>query len=503
MDVPTRTREDFHKAAAGLKPDTRMLIDGKLVEAKSGRKFETVNPANDQVIAAVPSGDVADVDAAVASCRKAFKSGVWSRMEPRRRMEVMYRWAGLVDKHALELGLMESIDVGKPIRDVLGEQGDIAASSLTIRFFAEAIDKVEGAVTNTASSAFHYIIREPLGVVACIAPWNYPLMIAAWKVAPALAMGNSVILKPAQVSPLSATLFAKLFLEAGGPPGVFNVVHGTGSTAGKALALHMDVDKISFTGSTEVGKLMMVYAGQSNLKRVTVETGGKSPQIITADAPDLDAAVEYAVNGVYANKGEMCSAGSRLLVDARIHDEFVARFQEKAKANFHIGDPLDPSTTMGPLVSRNQQKAVLGYIDIAKQEGATCALGGRTPPGFDQGAYVEPTLFTGVQHAMRIAREEVFGPVAAVLKFRTNEEAVEIANDSIFGLAAGIWTRDVTTAHKMARDIDAGVIWVNCYDLSDMTQPWGGFKQSGTGRDKCLETLLTVSQTKSVWVNLT
>jgi gamma-glutamyl-gamma-aminobutyraldehyde dehydrogenase len=398
---------------------------------------------------------------------------------------------------------MESIDVGKPIRDVLGEQGDIAASSLTIRFFAEAIDKVEGAVTNTATSAFHYIIREPLGVVACIAPWNYPLMIAAWKVAPALAMGNSVILKPAQVSPLSATLFAKLFLEAGGPPGVFNVVHGTGSTAGKALALHMDVDKISFTGSTEVGKLMMVYAGQSNLKRVTVETGGKSPQIITADAPDLDAAVEYAVNGVYANKGEMCSAGSRLLVDARIHDEFVARFQEKAKANFHIGDPLDPSTTMGPLVSRNQQKAVLGYIDIAKQEGATCALGGRTPPGFDQGAYVEPTLFTGVQHAMRIAREEVFGPVAAVLKFRTNEEAVEIANDSIFGLAAGIWTRDVATAHKMARDIDAGVIWVNCYDLSDMTQPWGGFKQSGTGRDKCLETLLTVSQTKSVWVNLT
>jgi len=280
-------------------------------------------------------------------------------------------------------------------------------------------------------------------------------------------------------------------------------VHGTGGTVGKALGLHMDVDKISFTGSTDVGKLMMVYAGQSNLKRVTVETGGKSPQIITAGAPDLGVAVDYAISGIYANKGEMCSAGSRLLVDARIHDEFVARFQEKAKANFHIGDPLDPSTTMGPLVSRNQQKAVLGYIDIAKQEGATCALGGRTPPGFDQGAYVEPTLFTGVQHAMRIAREEVFGPVAAVLKFRTNEEAVEIANDSIFGLAAGIWTRDVTTAHKMARDIDAGVIWVNCYDLSDMTQPWGGFKQSGTGRDKCLETLLTVSQTKSVWVNLT
>src|SRR5205823_2655828 len=242
VDAPTMTREDFHKAAASLKPDTRMLIDGKLVEARSGKKFETINPANDQVIAAVPSGDVADVDAAVASCRKAFKSGVRSRMEPRKRMQVMYRWADLVDRHALELGLLESIDVGKPIRDVLGEQGDIAATSLTIRFFAESIDKIEGIVTNTASSAFHYIIREPLGVVACIAPWNYPLMIAAWKVAPALAMGNSVILKPAQISPLSATLFAQLFLEAGGPPGVFNVVHGTGTIAGKALALHMDVD---------------------------------------------------------------------------------------------------------------------------------------------------------------------------------------------------------------------------------------------------------------------
>jgi gamma-glutamyl-gamma-aminobutyraldehyde dehydrogenase len=233
-----------------------------------------------------------------------------------------------------------------------------------------------------------------------------------------------------------------------------------------------------------------------------VETGGKSPQIVTADAPDLDAAVEYAVNGIYANKGEMCSAGSRLLVDARIHDEFVERFREKARGAFAPGDPLDPATTMGPLVSRNQQKNVLGYIDIAREEGATCALGGRTPPGFEHGAYVEPTLFTGVRHGMRIAREEVFGPVAAVLPYRTLEEAIAMANDSIFGLAAGIWTRDVATAHKMARAIDAGVIWVNCYDVSDMTQPWGGFKQSGTGRDKCLETLLTVSQTKSVWINL-
>jgi gamma-glutamyl-gamma-aminobutyraldehyde dehydrogenase len=293
-----------------------------------------------------------------------------------------------------------------------------------------------------------------------------------------------------------------LFLEAGGPPGVFNVVHGTGSGVGKALALHGDVDKISFTGSTEVGKLMMVYSGQSNLKRVTVETGGKSPQIVTADAPDLDAAVDCALAGIYANKGEMCSAGSRLLVDAKVHDEFVARFREKARTAFTPGDPLDPATTMGPLVSRTRQESVLGFIADARAEGAACVLGGRAPPGLERGAYVEPTLFDGVRADMRIAREEVFGPVAAVLAYRTLDEAIAIANDSIFGLAAGIWTRDVATAHRMARAIDAGVIWVNCYDVGDMTQPWGGFKQSGTGRDKCLETLLTVSQTKSVWIQL-
>ncbi|MBI3798425.1 MAG: aldehyde dehydrogenase family protein [Deltaproteobacteria bacterium] len=496
------TREDFHQQAAALRPETRMLIDGKLVNAKSGKNFETVNPASDEVVATIPLGDVEDVELAVASARKAFKSGVWSRMEPRARMEVMYRFADLISENALQFGLLESLDVGKPIVDLLGANGDVAAAALTVRYFGEAIDKIEGTVTTTAADTFHYILRQPLGVVVSITPWNYPLLIAAWKVAPALAVGNSVILKPAEQSPLSATLLAQLFMEAGGPAGVFNVVHGPGGTVGKTLALHMDVDKISFTGSTAVGKLMMVYSGQSNLKRVTVETGGKSPQIITANAPDLDIAAQFAVSGIYANKGEMCSAGSRLLVDARIHDEFVARFAAKTKATFTIGDPLDPATTMGPLVSRKQQKSVLSSIDIAKQEGAQLVLGGRTPAGFDSGAYVEPTLFIDVHPGMRIAREEVFGPVAAVLPFKTIDEAVQIANDSIYGLAAGIWTADIRTAHKMARDLDAGVIWVNCYDLSDMTQPWGGFKQSGTGRDKCLETLLTVSQTKSVWINL-
>jgi gamma-glutamyl-gamma-aminobutyraldehyde dehydrogenase len=500
IDAKALTYGDFRRRAASLNPETRMLIDGSLVEARSGRRFETVNPANGAVIATVPSGDAEDVDRAVAAARRSFRSGIWSRLEPRTRIEVLYRLAAAIDAHALEFALLDALDVGKPVGDML--TGDVPAAALTFRYFAETIDKLDGAVTTTAADAFHYILRQPLGVVGCIAPWNYPLLIAAWKLAPALAVGNSVVLKPAQQSPLSAVLLAQLFLEAGGPPGVLNVVHGTGGTVGKALALHMDVDKISFTGSTEIGKLMMVYAGQSNLKRVTVETGGKSPQIVTAEVADLDRAVDYAITGIYANKGEMCSAGSRLLVDRAIHDAFVEKFTAKVGRAFRIGDPLDPATTMGPLVSRSQQQRVLSYIDIGRKEGARLALGGGPPAGFSEGAYVEPTLFTGVTSEMTIAREEIFGPVAAVVPFATTEEAVAIANDSIFGLAAGIWTRDLATAHKMARDIDAGVIWVNCYDHGDMTQPWGGFKQSGTGRDKCLETLLTVTQTKSVWIHL-
>ena len=499
MQTPT---QDFHQLASVLQPETRMIIDGKLVDARSGKRFETTNPANDETLASVPLGDVEDVDLAVASARAAFRAGVWSRLEPRARMQVMYRMADLIAENAVRLGLMDSVNVGKPITDMINPNGDIAAAALTFRFFGEAIDKIEGAVTATAPNAFHYIVRQPIGVVACIAPWNYPLLIAAWKLAPALAIGNSVILKPAQISPFSATMLGQLFLEAGGPPGVLNVVHGAGGTVGKALALHQDVNKISFTGSTDVGKMMMVYSGQSNLKRVTVETGGKSPQIVTADVPDLDVAVDYAVNGIYGNKGEMCSAGSRLLVDARIHDDFVMKFKARTRESVRIGDPLDTATTMGPLASRNQQKNVLSEINLARQEGATLALGGHTPEGFDGGAYVEPTLFTGVNNGMRIAREEVFGPVAAVLPFETIEEAVAIANDSIYGLSASVWTSDVTTAHKVARDLEAGVVWVNCYDLGDMTQPWGGLKQSGIGRDKCLETLNAVSESKSVWINL-
>jgi gamma-glutamyl-gamma-aminobutyraldehyde dehydrogenase len=390
--------------------------------------------------------------------------------------------------------------MGKPISEMVNI--DVPGAAMTFQYFAETIDKIDGQVTNTAASEFHYILREPLGVVGCVVPWNYPLMMASWKVAPALAAGNSVILKPAEQSPLSGNLMAKLFMEAGGPAGVFNVVQGLGEEAGKALALHMDVDKIAFTGSAEIGKLMLIYAGQSNMKRVSTECGGKTPQIILGDVPDLDVAAQYAVNGIYGNQGEVCNAGSRLLVDAKLHDAFVEKFMEKAKASFQPGDPLDPKTTMGPLVTREQQKRVLNYISIGKKEGAKLALGGKLPKGLDAGCYVAPTLFTGVTNKMQIAQEEIFGPVGAVIPVKNLEQAIAIANDSIYGLAASVWTRDLSTAHKAARDLQAGVIWVNCFDHGDMTQPWGGYKQSGQGRDKCFETMLHHTQTKSVWMHI-
>jgi gamma-glutamyl-gamma-aminobutyraldehyde dehydrogenase len=490
----------WHKLADNLKPETRCFIDGDFVAAEKGGTFETLNPATGDAIAEVARGTAEDIDAAVAAARRAFKSGVWSRMAPRKRMNVLYRYAQRIAEHGREFALLDTLDMGKPISEMINS--DVPSAAQTLQFFAETIDKLDGMVTNTASSALHYILRQPLGVVGCIVPWNYPLMMAAWKIAPALAAGNTVVLKPAEQSPLSALLLAQLFIEAGGPPGVLNVVPGLGEEAGRALALHNDVDKIGFTGSVEVGKLMMVYAGQSNMKRVTTECGGKTPQIVLGDVPDLDTAVQYAVDGIYGNQGEVCNAGSRLLVEQKILDEFTERFREKSKAAFAPGDPLDPATTMGPLVTAEHQQRVLGYVEIGKQDGATLDFGGGVPSGFERGCYVEPTLFTGVNNGMRIAREEIFGPVASILPVRDAADAIAIANDSIYGLAASIWTSDVSTAHRFARDIEAGVVWINCFDHGDMTSIWGGFKQSGTGRDKCFEALLHHTQTKSVWLHL-
>jgi len=357
-------------------------------------------------------------------------------------------------------------------------------------------------VTNTDSDALHLVIREPLGVVGCISPWNYPLLMATWKIAPALAAGNTVVLKPAEQSPLSALRLAELFIRAGGPPGVFNVVNGMGETAGKALALHNDVAKISFTGSTEVGKLILQYAGRSNMKRVALECGGKSPQIFMADLPDLESAIDAAYNGVFANMGEVCSAGSRLLVERPIYNEFIERFIAEGKSAYVPGDPLDPDTNMGPLVDRDSQQRVLKMIEGGKREGATLHFGGDAPAELAQGAYVNPTLFGDVRNDMSIARNEIFGPVASVIPFDGPEEAIAIANDTIYGLAAGIWTRDLNKAMRLVKDIEAGVVWINSYEDGDMTQPFGGYKQSGHARDKCLDSLKSYTQGKSAWFRL-
>ncbi len=494
------TAADWREWADRLRPEGRHFIDGAYVDSGDGATFADVNPATGNTVAQVARGGQTDVDRAVASARACFRDGRWSRMAPRDRMAVLYRFAELVDEYASELALLDTLDMGKPIAEMLW--ADVPASIDSFQYFGETIDKIEGQVTNTASEALHYILRQPLGVVGCIVPWNYPLMMAAWKVAPALAAGNTVVLKPAEQSPLSAGLIARLFTEAGGPPGALNVVQGYGTEVGEALALHDDVAKIAFTGSLGVGKQMMIYAGRSNLKRVTTETGGKSPQIVLGDCPDIDTAARYAVDGIFGNQGEVCNAGSRILVERRIADDFVQRFTERARAAYAPGDPLDPATTLGALVNASHQQRVLDYIDIGRREGAEVALGGGEPTGWDHGAFVEPTLLTGVSNDMRVAREEIFGPVGAVIPFDTADEAVAIANDTIFGLAAGIWTSDLGTAHRMARDIEAGVIWVNCYDHGDMTQPWGGFKQSGDGRDKCFETLVAHTQSKSVWVHI-
>ena len=490
---------DWHERAKNLQVETRHFINGQFVESISGEHFQTTNPVTGEPQFTIARGSAVDINLAVQAAKASFKSGVWSRMAPRDRMDVLYRLAQKITEHADEFALLDCLDMGKPISELIN--GDVPFSSHTFQFFAEAIDKMEGAVTNTASSALHMIMREPIGVVGCVTPWNFPLMMAAWKTAPALAAGNSVVLKPAEQSPCSALLLARLFAETGGPPGVFNVVNGLGEDAGKALALHNDVDKISFTGSTEVGKLMLIYAGQSNMKRVTTECGGKSPQIIFNDVQDIDTAVQYAVNGIYGNQGEVCSAGSRILVQRDIYPAFLEKFLALAPTRFAVGDPLLETTTMGPLVTREQQARVLSYIEIGKQEGARLVMGGDRLVA-NNGYFVEPTLFADVNRRMRIANEEIFGPVAVLMPFDTEEEAVEIANDSIYGLAAGIWTSDLNRAHRVARNIESGIVWLNCYDHGDMTQPWGGYKQSGQGRDKCVETLLAHTQSKSVWINL-
>lgn len=503
MSIPApQTSPHWHELADRLRSsyETRLYIGGEYVDAIDGGRFENVNPADGEILSAFSAATEKDVDAAVAAALAAYRGGTWSRMEPRDRMAVMYRFAELITEDAEQLALMDTLDMGKPISDML--EIDIPATAETIQYMGECIDKLDGAVTNTAHDVVHMVLREPLGVVGCISPWNYPLLMATWKIAPALAAGNSVVLKPAEQSPTSATRMAELFVEAGGPPGAFNVIPGLGETAGRALALHEAVAKISFTGSTEVGKLILQYAGQSNMKKVGLECGGKSPQIFMGDIDNLPRAVQGAIDGIFANMGEVCNAGSRLLVDRSIYADFVDHFVADGQDAYVPGDPLDPETTMGPLVTHADQERVLRMIEQGKDSGATLRFGGCAPQGLGAGAYVAPTLFTDVTNDMSIARDEIFGPVASVIPFDGIDDAIGIANDTIYGLCSGVWTTDINAAHRFIKEIDAGIVYVNCYDEGDMTQPFGGYKQSGNARDKCFDSLKSYTQTKSAWIRL-
>lgn len=498
-ETPTTLKQWQTRAAKELSSiNTRLFIGGDYVDSIDGDKFESINPANREIIASVSAATEKDVDRAVAAARKTFRSGAWSRMNPRDRMAVMYRFAQLIEDHADQLAVLDTLDMGKPISDMLNI--DIPSCVDTIRFMSEYIDKMEGAVTNTRSDVMHYVLREPIGVVGAISPWNYPLLMAVWKIAPALAAGNTVVLKPAEQAPLSCLKLGELFIEAGGPAGALNVINGIGEIAGKALAMHNDVDKVTFTGSTEVGKLMLQYAGLSNMKRVSLECGGKSPQVFMSDVADLDRAVAAAYNGIYANMGEVCNAGSRILVDRPIYDEFVDKFVAEGKNAYTPGDPLDPDTNLGPLVTDEAQARVLSFVETGKREGAKLQFGGDAPDL--NGSYINPTLFTEVNNSMRIAREEIFGPVASIIPFDGIDEGIQIANDTIYGLAAGVWTSDLKQAHRLIKEVEAGVIWVNSFDEGDMTQPFGGYKQSGNARDKCVESILSYTQSKSAWIRL-
>ncbi len=493
-----KTAADYRQVAARLKFPSRAFIDGEWRASASGKTFDNVNPATGEILGAVAHCDAADVDVAVKAARRAFEDGVWSRRAPEERKAVLLRLADLVRAHAEDLAVMESLDSGKTIRDCLNEIGGEVPTFF--QWYGELIDKTFGKVAPTGENAVAMIVKEPVGVVGLVLPWNFPLLMVAWKLAPALAAGCSVVLKPAEQTPLTALRLAELAIEAGLPPGVFNVAPGFGETAGQAVGRHMDIDSVSFTGSTEVGAYFLKYAGESNLKHIGLEMGGKSPFIVLDDADINDALVASAVNAAFWNGGQNCSANMRQIVDRRVKDAFLDRVMAKAKS-LVVGDPLDPATDMGAMITAEHRARVLSYIAAGKSEGARLLMGGGARAG--KGYFVEPTVFDGLEPRMRIAREEIFGPVLGVILVSGEDEALKVAKDTDYGLHATVFTRDIDKALRLARRLPVGTVAINGFTEGNVATPFGGYRRSGSlARDKGAEALDQYLQDKTIWINV-
>jgi betaine-aldehyde dehydrogenase len=477
----------------------QLFIDGQWVDAESGKTFTTPNPATGETLAEVAEADKADIDKAVAAARKAF-DGKWSKMSARDRGRLIFKLAQLIEEHAKDLAALETADNGKPIRESL--YVDLPQVAENFEYFAGWATKIEGETIPVPGKMFNYTLREPVGVCGQIIPWNFPLLMAAWKLAPALAAGNTVVLKPAEQTPVTAMELGQLIAEAGFPEGVVNIVPGFGETAGAALAAHPGINKIAFTGSTEVGKII-ARAAAENLTKVSLELGGKAPNIVFADA-DLEQAVNGAMMGIFFNQGQVCCAGSRLFVEEGVKDKFVERLTERA-SKITVGDPMAQTTMMGPQVSLEQLDRIKSYMDIGCEEGAKILTGGKPPQldeNFKNGFFFQPTILADVNNKMRVAQEEIFGPVVSVISFKDEDDLIKQANETIYGLSAGLWTRDITRAHRFAKEIKAGVIWINTYNMFNAASPFGGYKQSGYGREMGKHALDLYTQVKSVWVDL-